>query len=518
MHKSRSATRSALVIAVVYAVIGGLWILLSDQAVEAAFSSPEAIIRVSMLKGWFYVGATSLLLFWLIRHYMARLQSAFEREVAQLAEAQRSNVLLTNIIDNTDDAIYAKDLGGRYLLLNAAVGRIMGKPVADLLGKTAAELFTPDLAAALNQQDAQVLARGAPQTIQHALDPAQGSRMFLSTKGPLRDRNGRTFGTFGVARDITDALRTENALKESADRLRLLIQYAPVALAMFDRNMCYLVASERWLKDFGLSGRDIVGHSHYAVFPEIGEDIKAIHQRGLAGESLSADEDRFVRTDGTVQWLRWAMRPWNATDGTVGGIVIFTENISERKAAEEALQKLADDLEATVQAIPDLLFEMDAEGRYHSVKATRESLLVRPPEQLLGRTVAEMLPPEAAQTVMDALAAANRTGTDYGRTIMLPLAQGRHHFEISVARKPEVAGQSRRFVVLSRDISARQATEEQLRQRNEELERFHRATVDREIDMLEMKKTINALSRELGRAPPFALTFLAQGDTAGGAP
>jgi hypothetical protein len=109
---------------------------------------------------------------------------------------------------------------------------------------------------------------------------------------------------------------------------------------------------------------------------------------------------------------------------------------------------------------------------------------------------------------MDALAHAARNGADYGSTITLPLPDGIRHFELSVARKATAAEDKPCFIVLSRDITARQAAEEELRHNNEELQRFNRATVGRELDMLEMKKTINALSKELGREPPFPLAFL----------
>ena len=512
MNESRSTTRTALTIAAIYTVTGSLWILLSDKAVEAAFSSPEAIIRVSMLKGWFYIGVTALLLFGLIRYYMARLASALAREVAHRHEVQRANELLTNIIENSNDAIYAKDLAGKYLVLNAAAGRIAGHTVTDLLGKSAAEVFAPETATTLERDDALVLASGQPQTSQHTYESPHGRLTILTTKGPLRDRDGHTFGIFGLARDITQALQTERALMESEERLRLLIQNSPAALAMFDQDMRYLAVSDRWLRDFDLTGQHIVGKSHYEVFPELNETLKAIHQRGLAGESLAADEDRFVRTNGTVQWLRWEMLPWHSPNGEVGGIVIFAEDITDRKAAEETLRGITNDLETTIQAIPDLMFEVDREGRYLSVRATRAELLAAPSEQLLGRTVTEMLPPAAAQTILAALDTAARTGSDYGRTITLPLPHGVQHFEISVARKPAVEGQALHFVILSRDITARMATEEQLRQRNEELERFNRATVGREMDLLEMKKTINALSQELGREPPYPLAFMANAD------
>ena len=138
------------------------------------------------------------------------------------------------------------------------------------------------------------------------------------------------------------------SLRESEERLSLFIEHAPAALAMFDRELRYLAASRRWRDDFFLGEQDILGRCHYEIFPEITAEIKAVHRRGLAGEVVRADEDRFVRPDGRVQWLRWEMRPWHTAEGAIGGIVIFTEDITRFKQAEEEIRRLNVDLERRV--------------------------------------------------------------------------------------------------------------------------------------------------------------------------
>ena len=152
--------------------------------------------------------------------------------------------------------------------------------------------------------------------------------------------------------DIAAHERTEQGLRESEERLRLFIEHAPAAIAMFDCNMRYLVASRRWREDYGLGDQPIIGRSHYEVFPEIGDAWKAVHLHGLTGEVVQAMEDRFERADGTVQWLRWEVQPWCAADGKVGGIVIFTEDITERKQTEAERERLLAELTATMDAVP----------------------------------------------------------------------------------------------------------------------------------------------------------------------
>jgi PAS domain S-box-containing protein len=88
-----------------------------------------------------------------------------------------------------------------------------------------------------------------------------------------------------------------------------------------------------------LGNRDLRGLSHYDVFPEIPERWKEVHRRGLAGEVVRHEGERFDRADGTQQWLRWEVRPWRDDAGDIGGIVVFTEDITERKRVEEALRE-----------------------------------------------------------------------------------------------------------------------------------------------------------------------------------
>jgi PAS domain S-box-containing protein len=116
--------------------------------------------------------------------------------------------------------------------------------------------------------------------------------------------------------------------------LKLFIYLAPVSIAMFDRDMRYISASRRWGEAYHVGDQDLTGRSHYEMFPEIGEEWKDAHRRGLAGEVLRAACDRFDRLDGSVQWIRWEIQPWYEASDTVGGIVIFAEDVSELKEAQ----------------------------------------------------------------------------------------------------------------------------------------------------------------------------------------
>jgi PAS domain S-box-containing protein len=121
--------------------------------------------------------------------------------------------------------------------------------------------------------------------------------------------------------------------------LRLFIEQAPVSMAMFDRNMRYLAVSRRWLADYRIAEQNITGRSHYEVFPNLPERLREIHRRALAGETLRSDCDEFNLNNGTVRWERWEVLPWRLDDGRVGGITIFTDDMTDRVRAEFELRE-----------------------------------------------------------------------------------------------------------------------------------------------------------------------------------
>lgn len=151
----------------------------------------------------------------------------------------------------------------------------------------------------------------------------------------------------------------EKALKEGREVLGLFIAHAPAAVAMLDRDMCYLAASRRWMSDFRLADEDLIGRSHYDVFSELPDEWKAVHRRALKGEVISAREDWFERYDGSTHCLHWEVRPWHMSDGTIGGIVIFSEDVTDRKRAEEALKESEERFKLAMEVTEDVVWDWD---------------------------------------------------------------------------------------------------------------------------------------------------------------
>lgn len=131
-------------------------------------------------------------------------------------EFARDHALLRAITEGTSDAVYVKDLQGRYLMINPAGARFIGRPAAHIMGRDDGELFSPETARGIMERDRGVLESGETQTYEDVGTAGGATRTYLSTKGPLRDAAGKVVGLFGISRDITERKRTEDLLERLA--------------------------------------------------------------------------------------------------------------------------------------------------------------------------------------------------------------------------------------------------------------------------------------------------------------
>jgi diguanylate cyclase (GGDEF)-like protein/PAS domain S-box-containing protein len=250
-----------------------------------------------------------------------------------------------SLMADSDDYMYLKDANHVYIAATHGMSELQaGAPggIVDFAGRTVYDLHAEPFADILYRLDANVLAHGVCEHEVLQVTNSAGARVWVDNrKYPLRSESGEIIGIFGVCPNITEPIEAQNQLRENRELLRLFIEHAPAALAMFDREMRCLAVSRRWLQDYRLASREVVGRSHYDIFPEIPERWKQLHRRVLAGETIRSDEDSFVRSDGSVQWLRWELLPWRSSDGVIGGLLMFTEDITQQKRDREQLELAA---------------------------------------------------------------------------------------------------------------------------------------------------------------------------------
>ncbi len=249
-------------------------------------------------------------------------------------EVQRSERTLLALLDALPTGIVVVDLDRKIRRANQAALRILGYDDAgELLNQPCTNFLC-------NGQDGQ----GCPILDQH-LENESSERIIRNRDGeeltvlqsvlPVTiDNEEMLLETFI---DISQRKKMEEALRDGEQQLRLFVKHTPAAVAMFDREMRYICATRQWMEDYHLGDQPLRGRSHYDVFPEVPELWKKTYQRALQGRSKRCEEERIIHANGAFDWIRWEVHPWYTEEDEIGGIIKFTEVITDRKWAEEAL-------------------------------------------------------------------------------------------------------------------------------------------------------------------------------------
>lgn len=222
--------------------------------------------------------------------------------------------------------------------------------------------------------------------IEYQARHANGEWRWMHSQSVVFNRTaeGLARQILGVSIDITDRKQAETNLRDSETKLRLFIEQAPATVAMLDHEMRYLLVSQRWVDTYHLESiAAVIGRSHYDLFPNLPDHWIKIHQRCLTGESEKCEEDWFLLPDGSEQWLFWEIAPWYTSTGTVGGILIFVEDITSRKQTEIELRQKNAILDVINESAPTPIFVKDRQGRIiYANPATLE---------VLGKSAAEVI-------------------------------------------------------------------------------------------------------------------------------
>ncbi|HCW08217.1 MAG TPA: hypothetical protein DGG95_12725, partial [Cytophagales bacterium] len=275
-------------------------------------------------------------------------QNITQRKLAEL-QIKKNEERFSSIVAHGNDIIALLDRNLKVIYRSPSVERIFGLDIAtgelNQPQATRMELVHPDD----KDRYLETLKRSIDnpgQSFNVSFKSEHGSGRFVEIEGVATNYlNDESIGAIVLnLRDVSERNSLERQLIRNELQMRLLIKHTPAAVAMFDSEMKYIIASERWMVDYQLGDQNIIGKSHYEIFPEISAEWKALHQRTLQGEGLFKEEDPFVRADGTTDWVRWEMQPWYTENHSIGGMILFTEVITERKVAEEKIHQLHDEI------------------------------------------------------------------------------------------------------------------------------------------------------------------------------
>ncbi|RPI84114.1 MAG: PAS domain S-box protein [Chloroflexi bacterium] len=305
-----------------------------------------------------------------------------EREIA---ERQQVESRLQAVMESSPDAIYLKDRDSRLLLANPATFAVIGKPAEAVLGKTDAEYYhDPATGRAIIENDRRIIDSGRMEVVEESISDEKGTRVFLSTKAPYCDPDGRVIGLVGVARDITERKAAEEALRESERRLIGVLESMPDAFVSFDADMRYTYVNANAERLQAARREDLLGKDVRVVYPDA-ESYKTISQY----ERVLREQQSVTLTSYHAGFDRWVeVRAFPTPDG----VSVFYKDVSAQVKAEQALRESEARFRLALKNAPVSVAAQDRDLRY--IWAYNQQSMS--PDQIIGHFDHEIFTAEEA--------------------------------------------------------------------------------------------------------------------------
>ncbi len=350
-----------------------------------------------------------------------RLALENKRLAQENARLAQEHDLLRTLIDSLPDNIFVKDRQSRFLINNLAHVRTLGAANAnEVIGKTDLDIFPAELASQYFEDDQALMKSGQPLNREETIvNPQTGERRWLqTTKVPLLDKQRTVVGLIGINRDITDRKQAEDTLRRSynelekrvAERttetsqerlmLRTLIDNLPDCIYVKDSSGRKILANPADLKNLRCKTEaEAVGKTDFDLFPrEIAEKFWADDQKVIQGQPVINREEYFLNDKGEKHWLLTSKLPLRDQNGKITGLVGIGSDITERKLAEEALDRERSLLRTLIDNLPDCIYAKDAEGRKILANpADLKNLRCKTEAEAVGKTDFDLFPREIAE-------------------------------------------------------------------------------------------------------------------------
>ena len=308
-------------------------------------------------------------------------------------ELRNSQVLYHSLVENLPQSIFRKDRAGHFQFVNERFCRGLRRSFEDIVGKTDADFFPPELAQAYRTDDLRVMETGQVLDQEEKHMDANGRELFVHViKTPLRDAQGQIIGIQGVFWDITERKQSEETIASERQLLRTLVDLLPETFYIKDLDSRFLVVNESLVK---LAGKDapaqILGRSDADFFTAgLAAEFRAEEMKVFAGEPLVNHETSEVYPDGREHTILTTKVPFRDSQGRICGLVGIGHDITERKRAEEARRENEERLRSHTNNSPMAVIEWNADLIITRWTGAAEKMFGWSAEETVGKPITEL--------------------------------------------------------------------------------------------------------------------------------
>jgi len=268
--------------------------------------------------------------------------------------------ILLAMIRSAVDSIFCKDLERRYTLVNPAMEKLLGRPVAEIVGYRAEDIFAPEAMGSIQEVDSAALAGEVVSGV-YTIPVGDAMLTFHVVQAPLRDEQNRVRGICGIVRDVTQVKKVEQALRESEEKFRALAEDSPDVIMRFDRQLRHLYVNQAVEAQTNIPPADFIGKTHQELgFPA---DLCELWEKALEKtfEKKETQRVEFQLPGGT--WIDWLLVPEQAADGSVPAVMTTARDVSDLKATQAELVKALDQAHEVERLKDDFMSHMSHEVR-----------------------------------------------------------------------------------------------------------------------------------------------------------
>ena len=253
-------------------------------------------------------------------------------------ELKRSEEKFQMLFEKAPLGYQSLDFNGYFIDVNQKWLDLFGYRKEEVLGKWFGDFLCPEYVEAYKKRFSLFKSLGHIHS-EFEMKHKNGERLYIAFEGSIGYNTDGSFKqTHCILNDVTEQKKAERALIHSHDLMRYIIEHNRGAVAVHDKDLKYLYVSNRYLEDYEIHDPDIIGKHHYEVMPNLPQKWRDVHQKALQGIISSSDKDAYIRDDGRKEWTRWECRPWYESDGSIGGIIVYTEIITEHVQLLEDLR------------------------------------------------------------------------------------------------------------------------------------------------------------------------------------